>query len=193
MPKIIIFGDIDISPLHISVDNCKELTISGKYPRSIDITSGAHHVAATSMSKFDRTAVRNSSNDFMNDFLGTAGGKIIEGTNTFLAGEINFNDDDVLMLQVKQKLSKTEIYSKVVNSAAVNDYVDVNQVIDYKERAPGEKNKWVTFFLCLFFGFLGIHRFYEKKIITGILYLCTLGFFGIGVLIDLVNILRRNA
>ena len=26
------------------------------------------------------------------------------------------------------------------------------------------KNKWVSFFLCLFFGYLGIHKFYEGKI-----------------------------
>lgn len=113
--------------------------------------------------------------------------------NTSLSGQINFDEDDVLLLQVKQKFSKAEIYNKVVSSAEANNYVEVNLVLDYKERAPGEKNKWATFFLCLFFGFLGVHRFYEKKIITGILYLCTLGFFGIGVLIDLAHIWRRNA
>lgn len=142
------------------------------------------------MTKHDRriTAANTSG-----DFLGSLGNKMLEGMNTSLTGVIDFDDDDVLMLQVKQKLSKAEIYNKVVSSAAVNDYVDVNQVLDYKERAPGEKNKWITFLLCLFFGFLGVHRFYEKKIVTGILYLCTLGFFGIGVLINLVNIWRRNA
>lgn len=189
MPKIIIFGDIDITPLHISVDGCKELTISGKYPRSIDIARGTHHIDATSMTKSDRKSLYNSSNDFM----GTLGRKMTEGMNTSLAGQINFDDDDVLLLQVKQKLSKAEIYNKVVSSAEANNYVDVNQVLDYMERAPGEKNKWATFFLCLFFGFLGVHRFYERKIVTGILYLCTLGFLGIGVLIDLVHIWRRNA
>lgn len=189
MAKIIIFGDIDITPLHISVDGCKELTIFGKYPRSIDIASGRHHISATSMTKFDRATMNGSSGDFM----GTLSRKMTEGMNTSLAGEINFDDDDVLLLQVKQKLTKAEIYNKVVNSAAVTDYVDVSQVLDYAERAPGEKNKWITFLLCLFFGFLGVHRFYEKKIFTGILYLCTLGFCGIGVLIDLVYILKRHA
>ena len=50
------------------------------------------------------------------------------------------------------------------------------------------KNKWISLLLCICFGWLGIHRFYEGKVITGILYLCTLGFFGLGWIIDIVRI-----
>ncbi len=48
------------------------------------------------------------------------------------------------------------------------------------------KNKWVAFFLCLFFGTFGAHKFYEGRILLGIVYLCTLGIAGVGVVIDLV-------
>ena len=48
------------------------------------------------------------------------------------------------------------------------------------------KSKWVSFFLCLFFGILGIHKFYEGRVLLGIVYLCTGGIFGIGVIIDLI-------
>ena len=48
------------------------------------------------------------------------------------------------------------------------------------------KSKWISFFLCLFFGYLGIHKFYEGRILLGIVYLFTFGFCYIGVIIDLV-------
>lgn len=48
------------------------------------------------------------------------------------------------------------------------------------------KNKWVSFLLCLFFGYLGIHKFYESRILLGVLYLLTGGLFGVGVIIDLI-------
>jgi TM2 domain-containing membrane protein YozV len=48
------------------------------------------------------------------------------------------------------------------------------------------KNKWIAFFLCLFLGVLGIHKFYEGRVLLGILYLFTVGLVGIGVIIDLI-------
>lgn len=54
------------------------------------------------------------------------------------------------------------------------------------------KNKWVTFFLCLFGGFLGLHKFYEGKIGMGILYLFTGGLFFVGIIIDIIAILGKS-
>lgn len=53
------------------------------------------------------------------------------------------------------------------------------------------KNKWISFFLCLFLGVLGIHKFYEGKIIFGIIYFCTGGIFGIGVIVDLILLILK--
>lgn len=52
-------------------------------------------------------------------------------------------------------------------------------------------NKWTSFLLCFFLGCFGAHKFYEGKIGMGILYIFTVGLFGIGVLIDLITILCK--
>lgn len=52
-------------------------------------------------------------------------------------------------------------------------------------------NKWVALCLCFLVGWLGIHRFYEGKTFTGILYFCTFGLFGIGWFIDIIRIIMK--
>ncbi len=48
---------------------------------------------------------------------------------------------------------------------------------------------WIDFFICLFLGIFGVHKFRERKIGMGILYLCTMGLFGIGWFIDCIRYL----
>ena len=60
----------------------------------------------------------------------------------------------------------------------------------------GRKNKcrkangWLSSCAC-FFGVLGIHKFYEGRVLLGIVYLLTLGMCGVGVVIDLVILLLK--
>ena len=51
------------------------------------------------------------------------------------------------------------------------------------------KNRLAALLLCFFLGTLGLHRFYVGKLITGVIWLLTLGIFGIGVIVDFILIL----
>lgn len=51
------------------------------------------------------------------------------------------------------------------------------------------KSRWTAFFLCLLAGYLGAHKFYVGKTGVGLLYLFTLGLFGIGWVLDTLILL----
>lgn len=53
------------------------------------------------------------------------------------------------------------------------------------------KNKWIALLLCIFLGEFGAHKFYEGKILLGIVYLCTCGIFGVGLFIDVISLLFK--
>lgn len=51
-------------------------------------------------------------------------------------------------------------------------------------------DEWlITLLLCFFLGVLGVHRFYNGKIGTGLLMIVTLGGFGIWSMIDFIMVL----
>ena len=84
--------------------------------------------------------------------------------------------------QVEELKSQTP--NIVINNSNENTNMNTN-VVGVGGRML---NKWVAFFLCLFLGFMGAHKFYEGKNIMGVVYLFTFGVFGIGWVIDIISL-----
>lgn len=78
----------------------------------------------------------------------------------------------------------------VINNTNTN--TNTNQNTNTVQVVGGRmRNKWVAFALCFFLGGFGAHKFYEGKVGMGILYLCTVGLFGVGWFIDLIRLLLK--
>lgn len=87
---------------------------------------------------------------------------------------------------------KSEQPQVVVNNTNTNTNTNVNKNINTGYTGHGgAKNKWVALLLCIFLGFLGAHKFYEGKILLGIVYLFTCGFFGMGLFVDFFSLLFK--
>ena len=56
-----------------------------------------------------------------------------------------------------------------------------------------EKNRTADLLLAIFLGEFGIHRFYEGKIFTGILWFISAGLFGVGWVVDIIFIIVGSA
>ncbi len=72
-----------------------------------------------------------------------------------------------------------------------NYYYNSNNVNTNVNMGGNVKSKYVSLILCLFFGVFGVHRFYEGKILSGIVYALTGGLFGIGWIIDLLILIFK--
>ena len=54
-----------------------------------------------------------------------------------------------------------------------------------------EENVSLKLILCIFFGYLGGHKFYEKKYLLGTIYLFTFGLFCIGWIYDIIILTKK--
>lgn len=59
-------------------------------------------------------------------------------------------------------------------------------LVQHNNAFTGQKSQLITYLLCLLGGFLGLHRFYLGRHLSGILMLCTLGGLGAWWLIDIL-------
>lgn len=80
-----------------------------------------------------------------------------------------------------EEIKRPDQPNVVINNSNTNVNSNRNYVGGYGGRP---KNKWVAFILCVLFGAFGAHKFYEGRTGMGLLYLFTMGLFGIGWIVD---------
>lgn len=61
-----------------------------------------------------------------------------------------------------------------------------NQPVQMK--LVSSKSKTTALILCILLGYFGVHQFYAGKTGMGLLYLFTMGLFGIGWIVDIISI-----
>ena len=84
----------------------------------------------------------------------------------------------ILSIRKMDKISKEEFQIRISD-------IKVN-CEEEKPNATDLKKYKVKFFLCLFGGWSGIHKFMENKVLWGFIYLFTFGLYWIGWLVDIV-------
>lgn len=84
----------------------------------------------------------------------------------------------------------TDTMKRILNNEPVEDYVAPKPAESEAQPSGVSDKDWLTtLLLFLFLGGIGVHRFYVGKIGTGILYILTIGVFGIGFIVDFIKIL----
>ena len=93
---------------------------------------------------------------------------------------------------VYQNLPREVPQQIIINNSNNNSNVNTVQA-GYGPLPAGlrAKSKWVALLLWFFFGFFGGHKFYEGKILMGIVYILTAGLFGIGWVVDFFALLFK--
>ena len=95
--------------------------------------------------------------------------------------------DAVICPKCGKQLDELKIEEIKANSQIViNNSNTINGAYEKKQC-----DKWISLLLCIFLGIFGGHKFYEGKTGLGILYILTVGLFGIGVFIDFIVILCK--
>ena len=105
------------------------------------------------------------------------------------AQRCEYCDSDISYIYTQNNISETtERNSFSFDETAQNTYTEVPFPSPAETEKYSNKKKSTVLLLCIFLGWLGVHHFYTGKWVWGLIYLFTHGFYGIGVVIDLVMI-----
>lgn len=104
-------------------------------------------------------------------------------------------EDAVICTLCGRQVEKMESGSTPMPQVVINNTnSNVNENANFVGGAygtPKSKTTAIALCCCGFFGIAGLHKFYEGKTGSGILYLCTVGWCFIGTIIDLIALLGK--
>lgn len=91
-------------------------------------------------------------------------------------------------------IDKRAQYCPKCGAKQVTDFNNQTNTMNDNQEKIGTVNKqWlITIILCVLVGEIGVHRFYNGKITSGIFELLTFGGFGIWYLIDIITIVLEK-
>ena len=97
----------------------------------------------------------------------------------------------------KMTINKTENHygneNNVTAQTVINHYYyGTHPVEASKSKAYSEKSKLTALLLCIFLGWLGLHRFYLERYKTGLVWLFSFGLFYIGWIADIFGIVSGS-
>lgn len=110
--------------------------------------------------------------------------ELTEQIYEWVMGETAAWDDQRTEMLAQRLVHQSNVTRKSFTDPDGNRYVLKSGVF----RPASHNSSDVLFYLTLFGGILGLHRFFCGKIFSGLLYLCTFGLMGLGWLLDILSL-----
>ena len=99
----------------------------------------------------------------------------------------SYTDEEMCFIEKRLRIEDAQIRGSYVDD---EDNVFIRKGSQFRQVSDLDSD--MLYYLCLFGGSFGLHRFWLRKYFTGLIYLLTLGFFGAGWIGDLLSIYLGN-
>ena len=88
---------------------------------------------------------------------------------------------------------KEEVHREEKNNVDYEQQKQIHQEMVATQVQTRASGLVIKLIICIIFGASGVHKFIERKIISGLVYLFTFGLFGIGIVVDAIHYIAQLA